>query len=251
MASFNQHRYWRERSNGLTYARKGKIVRPVNAGLEGIPKKKGVIIGGLRCALTLKKCTCCKEWFSVSNFHSDANRKDGLANRCKQCHNKHMQRYKKRNPERIKEDKRKYYEQNRDKIRQYYQDNREWLLARSRESRCGLDGSIKTMLASAKTRAKKRDWEFDIDEDYLLSIATEHCPVDGRPLDWDKKLSTNGRSSPTSPSLDRLDSSRGYVKGNVRIIGDQWNRWKSNMTLEDVEKLCLYMRQCFHCGEEE
>lgn len=52
------------------------------------------------------------------------------------------------------------------------------------------------------------------------------CPVLGIPL------IVGGKRSPNSPSLDRIEPSRGYVPGNVRIISDRANRLKSNRPLE-------------------
>lgn len=37
-----------------------------------------------------------------------------------------------------------------------------------------------------------------------------------------------------SPSLDRLDSSKGYVKGNVRVISKRANQLKNNATVEEM-----------------
>ena len=40
-----------------------------------------------------------------------------------------------------------------------------------------------------------------------------------------------------SPSLDRIVSSLGYVKGNIRVISYKANRVKSNATLEELRKV--------------
>lgn len=37
-----------------------------------------------------------------------------------------------------------------------------------------------------------------------------------------------------SPSLDRIDSSKGYVKGNVRVISARANMLKNNATVEEL-----------------
>lgn len=49
----------------------------------------------------------------------------------------------------------------------------------------------------------------------------ELCPVFKTPM--------------VSPSLDRIDSSKGYVKGNVRVISKRANQLKSNATVEEME----------------
>jgi len=81
--------------------------------------------------------------------------------------------------------------------------------------------------------------------DYLMFIATDCCPVDGRPFDWnrERELTKDYKLLDCSiPSIDRTDSSQGYVKGNIAIIGDKWNRWKNNMELDDLLLLTQYVQ---------
>lgn len=40
-----------------------------------------------------------------------------------------------------------------------------------------------------------------------------------------------------SPSIDRLDNTKGYVKGNINIISWRANRIKSDATLDELEKI--------------
>src|SRR5258708_5621185 len=70
----------------------------------------------------------------------------------------------------------------------------------------------------ARRRAKQRGLEFSIAKDAIVIPAT--CPALGIPLSLGKKRSSN------SPSLDRIDPSRGYVTGNIRVISDRANRLK-------------------------
>ena len=44
-----------------------------------------------------------------------------------------------------------------------------------------------------------------------------------------------------SPSLDRIDNSKGYIKGNVAVISNKANKYKSDMTIENIEKLASYV----------
>ena len=46
-----------------------------------------------------------------------------------------------------------------------------------------------------------------------------------------------GRYRENSASLDRIDSSRGYVPGNVWVISTKSNRIKNNSTFNDMKKL--------------
>lgn len=87
------------------------------------------------------------------------------------------------------------------------------------------------MLRAAKRRASVKEIEFDIE---ISDIdIPEFCPILGLKLDF-----FNGKEDKdTSPSLDRKDNSKGYIKSNVRIISHRANRLKSNATIEDLEAL--------------
>jgi hypothetical protein len=91
------------------------------------------------------------------------------------------------------------------------------------------------MLSILKARAKQKGWEFNLTiEDMILP---EVCPVLGIEL-----RQNSGQPSPNSPSIDRFDSRRGYVKGNVRIISHRANVLKSDATIAEMEAVLAYMR---------
>jgi len=81
------------------------------------------------------------------------------------------------------------------------------------------------MLATAKYRAKQKGIPFDITKDDFN--VPEICPLLGIPI---KKI--DGRRTDNSPSLDRIDNTKGYVKGNVWVISDKANRLKNCLTLD-------------------
>ncbi len=91
------------------------------------------------------------------------------------------------------------------------------------------------LLVQARHRASRRGFEFDIDESDVVVPA--HCPVLGIPL----AQSTN-KASPNSPSLDRIDNTRGYVKGNVWVISSRANRLKGDATIEELEAVIRALR---------
>jgi len=189
-----------------------------------------------------KICSRCKQEFPLENFYKDASRKDGLSNKCKSCTYVKQRKYKEKNPDIIKAEKRRYYERNKDKFQKRYQENKEHIARKAKESRTGKEGYIKTMLYSARARAKAKGWEFDLDMEFLMKQSGNYCPVDNLPFDWNRELDLDDSLPLTIPSLDRIDSSRGYTKDNVAIIGDKWNRWKSNMNIDDLELLVKYVR---------
>lgn len=66
-------------------------------------------------------------------------------------------------------------------------------------------------------------------------IVPEFCPYLGH------KLRSSGRYS-NSPSIDRIDSSKGYVKGNIQVISWEANQLKKQMTHEAFSELAAFYR---------
>jgi hypothetical protein len=92
------------------------------------------------------------------------------------------------------------------------------------------------MLTGARTRAKALGLEFNLEESDIT--IPETCPVLGMPLVFGR-LTRNDNS----PSLDRIDNTKGYVKGNVVVISMRANRLKNNGTLEELEALVAFYRK--------
>ena len=91
------------------------------------------------------------------------------------------------------------------------------------------------MLRDAKARARDKKIPFDIDKDYIRSIVPSHCPVLGIPLEWSARRGGKASALPNSPSLDRIDPTKGYVKGNVWIISHRANTIKNDATHEELK----------------
>ena len=62
------------------------------------------------------------------------------------------------------------------------------------------------------------------------------CPVFGMLL---KTL--GGKREHNTLSLDRIDTTKGYIPGNVRVISWRANHLKSNLTLKEAKELVCYM----------
>jgi hypothetical protein len=88
---------------------------------------------------------------------------------------------------------------------------------------------------SAKWRAKTDGLEFNIDVSDIAIPAT--CPILGTPLFFTDGLKTNN-----TPSLDRVDNTKGYVKGNVRVISVKANTMKGDLALDIMDKFIRYMK---------
>lgn len=92
---------------------------------------------------------------------------------------------------------------------------------------------LSVLAAQIKYRAEAKKLDFDLDRDYLLSIFPKDfkCPILGIDIFW------GSRQAHTNPSLDRIDNSKGYIKGNVIWISYRANRIKSDSTLEELNKI--------------
>jgi hypothetical protein len=91
---------------------------------------------------------------------------------------------------------------------------------------------------SCQQRARRDGIEFTIT--LADVVVPEFCPVFGYKLESGAGFGSVQRSSPT---VDRIDNSRGYVPGNVQVISHRANTIKSNATAEELERLLVFMRR--------
>lgn len=123
-------------------------------------------------------------------------------------HNEQSASWSKRNPEKVKEK------------------GRRWRAKQPREL---------LMLKEASKRAKKDGLEFNIETSDI--IIPDVCPILGITIS-----TQNNCAKHNSPSLDRIDSGKGYVKNNVWVISWRANKIKSDATLEELEKIVIALQ---------
>ena len=97
--------------------------------------------------------------------------------------------------------------------------------------------AMREKFRSKKANATRLGIEFTI-EFGDIEFPT-HCPILGTELDY----FTEEGWRENSPSFDRIDPSKGYVKGNVTVISMRANRIKNNGTAEEHQKIADFMRQ--------
>lgn len=81
---------------------------------------------------------------------------------------------------------------------------------------------------------KTRNLDFNITLDYAWSLYIEQdkkCAITGCPI-------AISRNNQNTASLDRIDSSKGYVIGNVQWLHKRVNIMKSDMSEEELKKWC-------------
>lgn len=86
-----------------------------------------------------------------------------------------------------------------------------------------------------RSGAAKRgiDFELTIDDLYLPEV----CPILGIELKVGK-----GSPSRNSPTVDRIDNSKGYTKDNIWVISMRANSLKSDASFEEIEKLYFALK---------
>lgn len=105
-----------------------------------------------------------------------------------------------------------------------------------------LGAPFKTYLcANARSRGRKRGLGATITADDL--DWPSHCPVLGLELDYPERSGERGTAHPQPnwPSLDRWDSTKGYVPGNVFVISYRANTLKNSATYVEILKVAKYL----------
>ena len=154
-----------------------------------------------------KVCSKCKIEKPFNCFYKDNKAPTSFSYVCKLCTNTRQKEIVKQNPEKQKES-----------IRLSKIKHKEGVL-----------------FAGARWRAKTYGMEFNITLEDIGNIP-DICPILEIPIFRDlKEISDN------SPTLDRIDNSKGYIKGNVEIISRRANTLKSMGTAEEHLKIYEHM----------
>lgn len=120
------------------------------------------------------------------------------------------------------------------KRREYHSSDRG--IIKRRKWRTSDRGRVLSMLRSARQRAKLREIEFSLTAEDIVIPAT--CPILGIPL-----TTAVGRPTNNSPSLDRIDPSKGYTEDNVQVISYLANTMKSNATAEQLVSFAKWVNE--------
>tara|TARA_R110000868_G_scaffold4111_3_gene24980 strand:+ start:778 stop:1296 length:519 start_codon:yes stop_codon:yes gene_type:complete len=106
---------------------------------------------------------------------------------------------------------------------------------RERRNRDWKIDAARLLYKNIKSRCKRMGREFSIElEDILIP---EKCPVFGFNLKREDR-----ETWMFAPSVDRIDSSKGYIKGNVTVVSRRANILKRDATLEELEQLFNYYK---------
>lgn len=108
------------------------------------------------------------------------------------------------------------------------------------------DGFPAALFKSAKYRATAKNIEFSLTVEDI--IIPRFCPILLIELETEL-LFHNKRGKiginhlpPNYPSIDRIDSTKGYIKSNIQIISWRANHLKSDSTFYEIEKLYQWQK---------
>ena len=111
-----------------------------------------------------------------------------------------------------------------------------------RKKYCDLDKRFTQILRVARDRARRKGLPFDLDtKDILSRVRAGRCEATGLAfhLDFSNETEAQYSRNPFMPSLDRIDSRRGYTKDNVQVVCLGWNLMKASF---DMDFLALFIR---------
>lgn len=159
-----------------------------------------------------KICTKCNNIFDLSNFYTSGKKVSGepkYNSWCKKCVSEKQSSYHKRT---WGEEKLKYTCFKRTK-------------------------SVRSYLSYLKAKALNRKKGDNIDIEYLVDIWEKQngkCALTG----WDMTMILGEGIVQTNCSIDRIDSSLGYIEGNIQLVCRIVNVSKNNTSIDNFINLC-------------
>ena len=154
--------------------------------------------------------------------------------------------YREKNKEAIAAYKKEYREKNKEAIKKYNEKNKEAIAANNKEyyvkqiTNMDNHSFFLRRYQVYRRKSKNLNMDFNIDASYLKEIfpTDKKCPALGMPF----KVGYEGGVS-NSPSLDRIDNSKGYIKGNVVWVSMLANTIKTSATPEQIIRVGEFYKQ--------
>lgn len=156
---------------------------------------------------TCYKCNKCKQFKSRENFNKDLsnfhNNRNGLCRECKEC-------------------QKERYNRERNKLK---------------DKDFALNYKLYQLFKSSQRRSKVKNMYSDVTYDYIKLLWEKQkglCALTDIPMTFEFY---KGRTN-TNVSLDRIDSSKGYVKGNVQLVCMVVNQMKNDLSFDELLTMC-------------
>lgn len=190
-----------------------------------------------------KFCNKCETLKDLNDFYKQKGNKYNKRSECKECtrkrnknvYNDPLKREKKLhiNKKHIEENQ-EYY---RNYHKEYYIKNKNNFSIRSCKTYSSVDGRAKSLYSSAKRRSIKHNLEFDLSfSKIVVTLMLGKCERTG--ITFDLSPASKTWRNPYAPSLDRINSNKGYTNDNVKVVVNMYNTGKGQHTDEEFIKFC-------------
>lgn len=149
----------------------------------------------------------------------------------------YMAFYRKANKEKLKELHKNWYEQNKEKVKEYQKEfNLKYPGRISENRRKWADRNVeKRMFKNVKNRARRQNILFNLEvTDIVVPLK---CPI----LNIKFKHNNRKTAKYNSPSLDRIDNNKGYIKGNIQVISYRANTMKGDATPQELLQFAYWV----------
>jgi len=94
-----------------------------------------------------------------------------------------------------------------------------------------------------KSRAKRMGTEFNLDwQDIDIPIL---CPALGIPILVGTNDGMKTGPSPHSPSVDRIDNDKGYIKGNIQVLSHKANTMKNSASPQQLVRFAYWILRTY------
>ena len=160
----------------------------------------------------MKTCGTCKEEKRLNEYHGNGVR-NGVKcfqSACKKCKSKSG--------------------------KEYYLNNKEYKKKKDKDynKKMGKENPELFLWRRCRQRAKFMGIDFNLELSDI--VIPEVCPILGMKISF----STGKGQQPNSISIDKIDPSLGYVKGNVVVISWRANSIKHDATIEELNLIANY-----------
>jgi hypothetical protein len=94
-----------------------------------------------------------------------------------------------------------------------------------------------------KSRATRMGTEFNLDwQDIDIPIL---CPALGIPIMAGTNEGMKTGPSPYSPSVDRIDNTKGYIKGNIQVLSHKANTMKNSASPQQLIRFAYWIMRTY------
>ena len=191
--------------------------------------------------VSMKRCRVCEQDLPLSAYTKHKATRDGLRHECRDCRSRVTKEYRSKSD--VKENAAKttlaYRQNNKESISEYRK--KKYI----EKDSTTIIGRAYTLFTHARGRASQKGLEFDLDREWIEGILEDGvCQVTGIPF----VIDTNDcefvverdvhTRSPFTPSIDKIDPTKGYTKDNCQIVVYMYNTCKNTFSDEAVKYFC-------------